>query len=110
MSKVDLDALEALEAKAIEAPWGFPRYCNCLENTDNLLRVGVFAGLQGSRLSPEGELIVAMRNAFPAMIAELRQLRKVAEDFDQIKEMVTPEWLKWFKVMAESPADRKSVV
>lgn len=63
MTKVDLDALAELESKAMPAPW-----------SDELYRRIIFGIAKD-----DGELLIAARNALPALIAELRAARAVVE-------------------------------
>ena len=70
MNPIDLDALAELEAEATEAPWlsYSPRSVS-----DEKCR----AVLVECMRTADATLIVAARNALPALIAELRAMREV---------------------------------
>ena len=70
MSKVDLDKLEALEKAATPGPWLFDFLGDGL--TDQNYKV-----LFDDYIRHDGELVHAMRNALPHMIAELKAAREV---------------------------------
>lgn len=81
MSKVDLEALETLEKAATPARWQVLHTVQDIYgssimdyNWGELLRMSSY-GL----MREDASLISAMRNALPAMIAELRAARKVVE-------------------------------
>lgn len=98
MDKVDLDALEALEAKATEGPWtwysvnddDFEVLCGPFEDARDaefktiskncVMDDGSASGEYGRSMgsdTPDGQLIAAMRNNIKPMIEELRAAREV---------------------------------
>jgi hypothetical protein len=82
---VDLDRIEALLSKATPGPWGYQRHATIYREDDT----GRAVQLVIETCSPDGgdtepcfqgkdddvELLLAARNAAPAMVAELRALR-----------------------------------
>lgn len=82
MSKVDLDALEALEKAATPTNWQALHSCGDVygsfiidHNRNKLLSTSSY-GL----MRQDASLIAAMRNNIKPMIEELRALRKFAEE------------------------------
>jgi alpha-D-ribose 1-methylphosphonate 5-triphosphate synthase subunit PhnG len=77
---IDLDALDALEAKATPGPWWSEIYsvenshatiCNCAD---------VMVDYPADHASSNAELIAELRNSYRAMAAELRAARAVVEE------------------------------
>lgn len=86
MSKVDLDALAALEAKAMPGNWKLSHLEMFAHHTDASLFQNT-KHQESSKVSLEDKkLIEAMRNALPDMIAELRALRKLADALKKARE------------------------
>ena len=85
----DLDELDRLRAAATPAPWGMERQTNeHFVATNHSLRLGsersptwYVAAIEGRGYLADANavLIVALVNAYPAMAAELRELREKVE-------------------------------
>ena len=90
---VDLDELDRLRAAATPAPWGMERQTNeHFVATNHSLRLGsersptwYVAAIEGRGYLADANavLIVALVNAYPALAAELRALRKVRDEVQQ---------------------------
>lgn len=100
--------LERMERAAKPGPWVYsrcekhpePNSANCLTYRDrNLERV--FNDRQGD---PNGQFLMAIRNAAPAILAELRALRAVRDAAERYRE----EWHN-YECMPVSEVDAKGI-
>ena len=87
MAELDLDKLEALEKAATPGPWGLQTekemgdYGSVIGEYltgigTRLCEVVVYNDDYGNQVVHNGQLIAALRNAAPALLAEVRQLRE----------------------------------
>jgi hypothetical protein len=100
--KIDLDKLEALEKAATPTGWQVldmeptQFYGNIImdANRGNLMRTTSY-GL----MREDSRLVAAMRNALPAMIAELRAAREVVE---MARLVTTERKISWYRRNVEA--------
>ena len=98
----DLSALERLYAAATQGRWVHdPDWrddgaSQILQAANTNLAVCFMAtGMDKDEHEATAELIVALHNAFPALLAELRALREDAERLDALQSMTTGYGIGW---------------
>ena len=92
---IDLDKLDKLHEAAAPAEWIAHR--SEIIRRDNDTEPWFIIGDLSSDDSPgtmNAEFVVALRNSYPAMAAELRRLRMFVDDSDTVLRKIVPEHTK----------------